>query len=90
MKSFLWNDFASVPGEETITPIPDPSVPIGQTDKMSKIDIERINKLYKCSEYKRHERDNPLCFLKCIMKCISHSSCIFSLTEWKIFLQKQV
>lgn len=49
-----------MPGEETITAIPDHSVPIGQTDKMSKIDIERINKLYKCSEYKRHGRDNPL------------------------------
>lgn len=60
MKSFFRNDFASVPGEETITAIPDHSVPIGQTDKMSKIDIERINKLYKCSEYKRHGRDNPL------------------------------
>lgn len=36
MKSFLRTDFASVPGEETITPIPGPSVPIGQTDKMSK------------------------------------------------------
>lgn len=60
MKSFLRNDFAWVPGEETITAIPDHSVPIGQTDKMSKIDIERINKLYKCSEYKRHGRDNPL------------------------------
>uniref|UniRef100_A0A667X0M5 Metalloendopeptidase n=1 Tax=Myripristis murdjan TaxID=586833 RepID=A0A667X0M5_9TELE len=35
-------------GKETITPIPDPSVPIGQRQGMSDIDIRRINTLYKC------------------------------------------
>ncbi|XP_060907404.1 low choriolytic enzyme-like [Labrus mixtus] len=38
-------------GAETITPIPDASVPIGQRDGLSKIDVIRINKLYKCSSY---------------------------------------
>ncbi|XP_047429739.1 low choriolytic enzyme-like [Mugil cephalus] len=33
---------------ETITPIPDPSVNIGQRDSLSDIDILRINRLYKC------------------------------------------
>uniref|UniRef100_A0A7N9AMT9 Metalloendopeptidase n=1 Tax=Mastacembelus armatus TaxID=205130 RepID=A0A7N9AMT9_9TELE len=35
-------------GLETITPIPDASVPIGQRNGVSKIDISRINKLYSC------------------------------------------
>ncbi|KAI7796486.1 hatching enzyme, partial [Triplophysa rosa] len=35
-------------GKETITPIPDPSVKIGQRQEMSNIDIQRINKLYEC------------------------------------------
>nr|XP_046228167.1 low choriolytic enzyme-like [Scatophagus argus] len=35
-------------GSETITPIPDPSVPIGLRDGLSDIDIIRINRLYKC------------------------------------------
>ncbi|CAL8313154.1 unnamed protein product [Lota lota] len=34
---------------DTMTPIPDASIPIGQRVGMSKIDIEMINKLYKCS-----------------------------------------
>ncbi|XP_044190555.1 hatching enzyme 1.2-like [Thunnus albacares] len=41
-------------GGDTITPIPDPSVPIGQRDDMSDIDILRINRLYECSEYRSH------------------------------------
>ncbi|XP_059213146.1 low choriolytic enzyme-like isoform X2 [Centropristis striata] len=36
---------------ETIIPIPDASVSIGQREEMSKIDIERVNKLYKCWNY---------------------------------------
>uniref|UniRef100_A0A3P8UC90 Metalloendopeptidase n=1 Tax=Amphiprion percula TaxID=161767 RepID=A0A3P8UC90_AMPPE len=35
-------------GAETIIPFPDPSVPIGQREGLSKIDILRINTLYKC------------------------------------------
>ncbi|KAM7395654.1 hypothetical protein PAMA_007089 [Pampus argenteus] len=35
-------------GSETLTPIPDPSVPIGQRGGLSDIDILRINRLYKC------------------------------------------
>ncbi|XP_071762109.2 hatching enzyme 1.2-like [Centroberyx gerrardi] len=42
--------FTSAYGEDTITPIPDSSVQIGQRDDMSDIDILRINKLYECSE----------------------------------------
>ncbi|KAM4712522.1 low choriolytic enzyme-like [Anableps anableps] len=38
-------------GAETITPIPDPNVPIGQRRSMSDIDILRVNKLYKCWSY---------------------------------------
>ncbi|KAM9339607.1 low choriolytic enzyme-like [Symphorus nematophorus] len=38
-------------GSETITPIPDSSVPIGQRDGLSDIDILRINRLYKCWSY---------------------------------------
>ncbi|XP_051533279.1 hatching enzyme 1.2-like [Myxocyprinus asiaticus] len=36
-------------GKETITPIPDSSVKIGQRVEMSTIDILRINKLYECA-----------------------------------------
>lgn len=44
------NAFAKT-GSETITPIPDASVPIGQRDGLSDIDIIKINKLYKCWNY---------------------------------------
>ncbi|XP_073717930.1 hatching enzyme 1.2-like [Misgurnus anguillicaudatus] len=40
--------FATQYGKETITPIPDASVQIGQRQEMSNIDILRINKLYGC------------------------------------------
>ncbi|KAM9441760.1 low choriolytic enzyme-like [Salvelinus alpinus] len=35
-------------GKETISPIPDPSVAIGQRQGMSDIDVLRVNKLYQC------------------------------------------
>ncbi|KAK3510037.1 hypothetical protein QTP70_026244 [Hemibagrus guttatus] len=38
----------SINGLDTITPIPDPSVNIGQRKELSAIDILRINTLYKC------------------------------------------
>ncbi|XP_041661128.1 low choriolytic enzyme-like isoform X3 [Cheilinus undulatus] len=38
-------------GAETITPIPDASVLIGQREGLSKIDILRINRLYQCSKH---------------------------------------
>ncbi|XP_042364986.1 hatching enzyme 1.2-like [Plectropomus leopardus] len=41
--------FTSEFGVDTITPIPDSSVPIGQRDDMSDIDILRINRLYECN-----------------------------------------
>lgn len=37
-------------GKETITPIPDSSVKIGQRQEMSNIDIQRINNLYECGK----------------------------------------
>ncbi|KAM9841701.1 hatching enzyme 1.2-like [Aulostomus maculatus] len=40
--------FASDFGTETIIPIPDSSVQIGQREDMSDTDIRRINELYKC------------------------------------------
>ncbi|XP_024912616.1 low choriolytic enzyme-like [Cynoglossus semilaevis] len=36
---------------ETITPIKDPSAPIGQRERVSATDILRINKLYRCWSY---------------------------------------
>ncbi|TSK62537.1 High choriolytic enzyme 1 [Bagarius yarrelli] len=38
----------SINGLNTITPIPDPTVAIGQREEMSAIDILRINTLYQC------------------------------------------
>uniref|UniRef100_A0A8D3DQB3 Metalloendopeptidase n=1 Tax=Scophthalmus maximus TaxID=52904 RepID=A0A8D3DQB3_SCOMX len=53
--------FASTLGADTITPIPDSFVPIGQREDMSDIDILRINKLYECSKYRNHQtQNNPL------------------------------
>ncbi|RXN05927.1 high choriolytic enzyme 1-like protein [Labeo rohita] len=40
--------FSIQPGLETITPIPDGTVEIGQRQGMSNTDILRINKLYGC------------------------------------------
>ncbi|XP_051979770.1 hatching enzyme 1.2-like [Xyrauchen texanus] len=40
--------FATQPGMETITPIPDATVQIGQRQDLSNTDILRINKLYGC------------------------------------------
>ncbi|XP_016113516.1 high choriolytic enzyme 1-like [Sinocyclocheilus grahami] len=40
--------FSIQPGLETITPIPDETVEIGQRQGMSNTDILRINKLYGC------------------------------------------
>uniref|UniRef100_A0A3Q4BZ91 Metalloendopeptidase n=1 Tax=Mola mola TaxID=94237 RepID=A0A3Q4BZ91_MOLML len=48
--------FAKMYGQETITPITDPSVPIGQREEMSDIDILRVNRLYECSEYRNPQR----------------------------------
>ncbi|XP_051778468.1 hatching enzyme 1.2-like [Erpetoichthys calabaricus] len=41
--------FTNVSGMATIVPIPDPTVPIGQRQGLSPIDIERINLLYTCN-----------------------------------------
>lgn len=38
----------SINGLDTITPIPDPSVKIGQRQELSAVDILRINTLYNC------------------------------------------
>lgn len=34
-----------------MVPIPDPNVSIGNAKEMSRYDIERLNKLYKCCEW---------------------------------------
>nr|BBB44445.1 hatching enzyme d [Clupea harengus] len=44
-------DFTTQYGKETITPIPNPNVQIGQRRGLSTTDILRINKLYECCEY---------------------------------------
>ena len=53
VSSFLCDDQIcrqafGIEGKDTLIPIPDSSVDIGQRDAMSKIDILRVNKLYKC------------------------------------------
>lgn len=40
-----------IQNQETLIPIPDSSVAIGQREAMSKIDILRVNKLYQCHGY---------------------------------------
>ncbi|XP_061089992.1 hatching enzyme 1.2-like [Conger conger] len=39
-------------GKDTITPIPNPNQSIGQGPRLSMGDIQRINKLYSCCEYR--------------------------------------
>ncbi|XP_063297699.1 hatching enzyme 1.2-like [Pelobates fuscus] len=43
------SSFTNTPGQATIIPIPDPTVPIGQRIGMSHLDIMKINKLYQCN-----------------------------------------
>lgn len=42
--------FSTFYGNDTITPIPDPNVMIGQRTGMSDTDIVKINRLYECGE----------------------------------------
>ena len=49
--SFCRTAFTVQNGRETITPIPNRSVKIGQRQGLSTTDILRINKLYGCCEY---------------------------------------
>lgn len=37
--------------QDTLIPYPDSSIEIGQRDGMSKIDVLRVNRLYKCHGY---------------------------------------
>uniref|UniRef100_A0A8C5MSI2 Metalloendopeptidase n=1 Tax=Leptobrachium leishanense TaxID=445787 RepID=A0A8C5MSI2_9ANUR len=41
--------YSNKPGEPSIVPKPDPTVPIGQRDGMSHLDLMKINKLYQCN-----------------------------------------
>ncbi|CAH2326721.1 embryonic -like isoform X2 [Pelobates cultripes] len=40
--------FCNTSGQDTIVPKPNPSVPIGQRDGVSPLDVSKINRLYKC------------------------------------------
>ncbi|KAM8921418.1 embryonic protein UVS.2-like [Pelodytes ibericus] len=40
--------FSNTSGQATIIPKPDPTVPLGQTDGLSPLDVSKINKLYQC------------------------------------------
>uniref|UniRef100_A0A3P8W2R1 Peptidase M12A domain-containing protein n=1 Tax=Cynoglossus semilaevis TaxID=244447 RepID=A0A3P8W2R1_CYNSE len=44
-------NFFSKNGKPTIVPVPNPNVPIGMATRMSRNDIARVNRLYKCSTY---------------------------------------
>uniref|UniRef100_A0A669F8R1 Metalloendopeptidase n=1 Tax=Oreochromis niloticus TaxID=8128 RepID=A0A669F8R1_ORENI len=46
--SSVMTAFGITPESETLTPIPNPNVPIGQIVGMSDIDILRVNILYQC------------------------------------------
>ncbi|XP_053098550.1 astacin-like metalloendopeptidase [Hemicordylus capensis] len=41
-------DYTNSPGKATLVPIPDASVPIGESNQLSNLDIAKINKLYDC------------------------------------------
>uniref|UniRef100_A0A8C5WHT9 Metalloendopeptidase n=1 Tax=Leptobrachium leishanense TaxID=445787 RepID=A0A8C5WHT9_9ANUR len=40
--------FSNTPGKNTIVPKPDPSIPIGQRNGLSTLDVAKINALYQC------------------------------------------
>ncbi|KAM4723164.1 embryonic protein UVS.2-like [Rhinophrynus dorsalis] len=42
-------DFSNTSGKMTIVPKPDPTVPIGQRDGLSNLDVAKINRLYQCN-----------------------------------------
>ncbi|XP_063295425.1 embryonic protein UVS.2-like [Pelobates fuscus] len=42
------NAFSNTSGKNTIVPKPNPSVPIGQRDGVSPLDVSKINRLYQC------------------------------------------
>uniref|UniRef100_A0A8C4WNJ9 Metalloendopeptidase n=1 Tax=Gopherus evgoodei TaxID=1825980 RepID=A0A8C4WNJ9_9SAUR len=48
-------DFSNTFGKATIVPIPDPSVPIGQREGLSNLDVAKINKLYNCCSNVLHK-----------------------------------
>uniref|UniRef100_A0A8C5WHB5 Metalloendopeptidase n=1 Tax=Leptobrachium leishanense TaxID=445787 RepID=A0A8C5WHB5_9ANUR len=43
--------FSNTSGKNTIVPKPDPSIPIGQRNGLSILDVAKINALYQCGEY---------------------------------------
>uniref|UniRef100_A0A8C3RQM5 Metalloendopeptidase n=1 Tax=Chelydra serpentina TaxID=8475 RepID=A0A8C3RQM5_CHESE len=83
------NDFSNTSGKATIVPIPDPSVPIGQREGLSNLDVAKINKLYNCCSNVLHKPNDTFSSVNYPSSYPDNSNCLWliRIPQHQIFLQ---